>query len=525
MTTGFQARTIQKQFGQSPVLLYVLQCLDQSLDLSTFTAGFLSNVWDISTARGFGLDIWGRILGQSRYLQIAQTPGNNFGFNLNPAGTVVNAINQLFAIGDGTTTTFQLTGPDHSPANSSVAVTSMYRRDWQGNQLLYATPRTNLALQSRNNGSATWSYSGASVTPGQRAPSGNTGAYALVEDVSNATHNALQIVSTGITAGAQYTYQQDIAPLGRTSAAIQISQGANIAAIGVNLLTGALLFQTLAGAWTGFSYSIVQLPNGYWRLAVTASVVGSTALAMRTYAMSGASETYQGNGSAAIAIDNAQLAAGVSASVIPTTTAPVTITDYTVTGAGVATMGQTPLANAVLSWNGTYNGSGPAQAWQPWSQAPFYGGAAAGTVAFALQDDYYRKLLLVKAAANIAHCDPLSINALMMSMFGDRGQCYCEFDPATPMSIGYHFGFAPTAVEQSIIQSGIFPVPAGMTPHYTFTPVADMFFGFREANRGTDTQFVAGWNQRPFYSNTNVIAGAMLDQSNNQFILDSGKLG
>ncbi len=254
MTTGFQARTIQKQFGQSPVLLYLLQCLDQQFDLSAFTSNFLSNVWDITQAQGFGLDIWGRILGRSRYLQIAQTAGDNFGFSTN----------------------------------------------------------------------------------------------------------------------------------------------------------------------------------------------------------------------------------GESSS---------------------------------------------GQSWQPWSQAPFYGGAAAGTVAYALQDDYYRKLLLVKAAANIAHCDPLSINAVMMALFGDRGQCYCEFDPQTPMSIGYHFGFSATAVEQSIIQSGVIPVPAGMTPHYTFSPVPDLFFGFREANRGTDTQFVAGWNQRPFYSNSNLVSGAMLDQSHNEFILDNSKLG
>lgn len=253
MTTGFEGRTIQKQFGQSPVLLYLLQCLDQSLDLSTFTASFLSNVWDITQAQGFGLDIWGRILGQSRYLQVAQTPGDNFGFSTNG-----------------------------------------------------------------------------------------------------------------------------------------------------------------------------ELPSG--------------------------------------------------------------------------------------------------QAWQPWSQAPFYGGAAAGTVAFALQDDYYRKLLLVKAAANIAHCDPLSINALMMAMFGNRGQCYCQFDPSAPMSIEYFFNFIPTPVERSIIQSGIFPCPAGMGPTFTFVTAPDAFFGFAGGNTGTNPHFVTGFNQGTFFA-TGVGAGALRDQADGTFILDSSKLG
>jgi Protein of unknown function (DUF2612) len=137
--------------------------------------------------------------------------------------------------------------------------------------------------------------------------------------------------------------------------------------------------------------------------------------------------------------------------------------------------------------------------WQPWSQAPWFGGAAAGTTAFPLQDDYYRQLLLVKAAANIASCDCPSINALMRAMFGDRGRCYVGYDPLNPMHIGYHFEFFPTPVEKSIIQSGLFPQPAGTTAQFIYQTLSYNPFGFAGANRGADPAAVTGFSQSPFY--------------------------
>lgn len=145
-------------------------------------------------------------------------------------------------------------------------------------------------------------------------------------------------------------------------------------------------------------------------------------------------------------------------------------------------------------------GAAPGTNWKPWNQAPFWGGAAAGTVSFALQDEYYRKLLLVKAAANIAASDCPSINALMRAMFGDRGRSYVGYDITHPMHIGYHFEFDPTPVERSIIESGIFPQPAGTTAVYIYGAIPDGgFFGFATANVGANPEFVTGWSQGPFY--------------------------
>lgn len=156
---------------------------------------------------------------------------------------------------------------------------------------------------------------------------------------------------------------------------------------------------------------------------------------------------------------------------------------------------QTPGDNFGFSTNGE---SSSGQSWQPWSQAPFY--TTSGTVAFPLQDQYYLQLLLVKAASNIARCDCPSINALMRSMFGDRGRCYVGYDIDDPMNIGYHFEFFPTNVEVAIIESGLFPQPAGTTVNYIYqTALPYSPFGFSEMNRGADPAYVTGWSQGPFY--------------------------
>lgn len=180
---------------------------------------------------------------------------------------------------------------------------------------------------------------------------------------------------------------------------------------------------------------------------------------------------------------------------------------------------QTPGDNFGFNINST-----PGTQWQPWSQAPFYGGAAGGTVNFPLQDQYYRQLLLVKAAANIATCDCPSINALMRAMFGNRGRCFVGYDIANPMHIGYHFEFFPTPVEKSIIESGLFPQPAGTTAQYIYETLTYSPFGFSGGNTGSNPKFVTGWNQGPFYQ-PGVVTGEMLDNIGDTFILDQSDMG
>jgi len=72
--------TIISQYGNSPRLLQLINDLNQYIDPSVDIDNFYNTVWNIETAQGFGLDIWGRILGVSRNLQVPDNP-DYFGFS------------------------------------------------------------------------------------------------------------------------------------------------------------------------------------------------------------------------------------------------------------------------------------------------------------------------------------------------------------------------------------------------------------------------------------------------------------
>lgn len=71
--------TIQAQYANSPTLRQLIDSMSQYFDPSTDFDNFYDAVWNVDTATGFGLDIWGKIVGVSRTLTI---PGalTYFGF-------------------------------------------------------------------------------------------------------------------------------------------------------------------------------------------------------------------------------------------------------------------------------------------------------------------------------------------------------------------------------------------------------------------------------------------------------------
>lgn len=70
--------TIISQYANSPIITQLILDLDAYIDpIANFDA-FFDAIWNIDTARGFGLDLWGRILGISRTLTLA--PTDYFGF-------------------------------------------------------------------------------------------------------------------------------------------------------------------------------------------------------------------------------------------------------------------------------------------------------------------------------------------------------------------------------------------------------------------------------------------------------------
>jgi hypothetical protein len=71
-------RTIQSQYSSSPHIMGLVESFRQQIDPSKDIAEFFVTFFDPRTAQGVGLDIWGEIVGVSRYLEVDE--GEYFGF-------------------------------------------------------------------------------------------------------------------------------------------------------------------------------------------------------------------------------------------------------------------------------------------------------------------------------------------------------------------------------------------------------------------------------------------------------------
>lgn len=71
-------QTVISQYANSPIMLAILQSFDDAVS-PDFDA-FYDLVFNVFTAEGYGLDVWGRIVGVSRVVQLA-APGSYFGYN------------------------------------------------------------------------------------------------------------------------------------------------------------------------------------------------------------------------------------------------------------------------------------------------------------------------------------------------------------------------------------------------------------------------------------------------------------
>lgn len=62
--------TVISQYANSPTILQLVSNLNDYIDQSANFANFFNFVWNVDTAVGFGLDVWGKIVGVSRLLHI-----------------------------------------------------------------------------------------------------------------------------------------------------------------------------------------------------------------------------------------------------------------------------------------------------------------------------------------------------------------------------------------------------------------------------------------------------------------------
>ena len=119
-----------------------------------------------------------------------------------------------------------------------------------------------------------------------------------------------------------------------------------------------------------------------------------------------------------------------------------------------------------LGYEEAYTAPTAATGPQPFNQAPLYNGTTASST-FALSDQQYRQLIMVKAAANISNLSIPSINALLRAEFGTNngtdpyGEAYVQ--DLGNMTFNYYLNFHPNSAQIAIItNSGVFPRPAGV---------------------------------------------------------------
>lgn len=99
---------------------------------------------------------------------------------------------------------------------------------------------------------------------------------------------------------------------------------------------------------------------------------------------------------------------------------------------------------------------------------------------YLLDDDTYRRVIMLKALSNIVYATAPNINKLLRMMFSKRGRAYYVINGT--MQARYVFEFFLMPIERAIIrQTDLLPRPSGVLLDF-FEPDIDKTFGFIEAN-------------------------------------------
>lgn len=98
-------QVLEAQFHNSPRLMMILEGFNQAIDPNAVIDSWYDNVWNPKTATGYGLDVWGRIVGVNRVIQISTT--KFFGFNQQIPGVTTYGYG-VFYSGNSSTQNFSL---------------------------------------------------------------------------------------------------------------------------------------------------------------------------------------------------------------------------------------------------------------------------------------------------------------------------------------------------------------------------------------------------------------------------------
>lgn len=98
--------TVQSQYANSQIITTLLTNFAEWIDQTKNFDDFFDQIMNVDTAVGYGLDVWGRIVGVNRILKVT-TPGEWFGFE--EAGDASGFNQSPFYTGASLTTNYELT--------------------------------------------------------------------------------------------------------------------------------------------------------------------------------------------------------------------------------------------------------------------------------------------------------------------------------------------------------------------------------------------------------------------------------
>lgn len=103
--------TVISQYANSPIITQLCENLADSINPSTNFDLFYDSMWNIDTATGYGLDVWGRILKVTRTLSVP-TSDQYLGFAQGVPGSYPFGQGTFFS-GQGATNNFNLDDPSY----------------------------------------------------------------------------------------------------------------------------------------------------------------------------------------------------------------------------------------------------------------------------------------------------------------------------------------------------------------------------------------------------------------------------
>lgn len=101
------ARTIISQYAASPTIVQMVESMSQWLDPAADIEAFYDLVWNVETAVGWGLDVWGRIVDVGRVVAVP-TAELYFGFDEATTASAQPFNQGVYYAGTGTTTNYPL---------------------------------------------------------------------------------------------------------------------------------------------------------------------------------------------------------------------------------------------------------------------------------------------------------------------------------------------------------------------------------------------------------------------------------